>query len=328
MSPYYGPAGESASEIALERLFLASNLVAGTGFGIQFGLYFSCFLYLWRRRKQNRSALFLLAYITTLFSLEFLFVVVQGEAVQMIYIDNRNYPGGPFAFYLAMQNAPANVMFYAALLVLTFPFGYPRGGLCSFRIMHLIFVSFGAAGSSGQQMAADSSHILLLTSFRHNQLWEYYGQSKSPNQGEVLFAKLPLAYGTAYYAISLGVNIIITIFIISRLLLYRRRLLKSVPYAHAGHYISMMTIAIESRRALLAIRGTVWLVAASAAQQIAGYLIMYRLADGRAWRADTLRDSSIVLSGLQFGSVGGDDVSPAPLRQHLDATVIRGGDTR
>jgi hypothetical protein len=55
---------------------------------------------------------------------------------------------------------------------------------------------------------------------------------------------------------------------------------------------------------------------------------MYRLADGRAWRADTLRDSSIVLSGLQFGSVGGDDVSPAPFRQHLDATVIRGGDTR
>jgi hypothetical protein len=25
MSPYYGPAGESASEIALERLFLASG---------------------------------------------------------------------------------------------------------------------------------------------------------------------------------------------------------------------------------------------------------------------------------------------------------------
>jgi hypothetical protein len=82
--------------------------------------------------------LFLLAYITTLFSLEFLFIVVQGEAVQMIYIDNRNYPGesfsfldsrvvnvnetsgGPLAFYLAMQNAPANVMFYATLLVLTF----------------------------------------------------------------------------------------------------------------------------------------------------------------------------------------------------------------
>jgi hypothetical protein len=66
--------------------------------GIQFGLYFSCFLYLWRRRKQNRSALFLLAYITTLFSLEFFFVVVQGEAVQIIYIDNRNYPGESFFF--------------------------------------------------------------------------------------------------------------------------------------------------------------------------------------------------------------------------------------
>jgi hypothetical protein len=68
--------------------------------------------------------------------------------------------------------------------------------------------------------------------------------------------------------------------------------------------------------------------AVKSTQQIAGYLIIYRLADGSAWRAGTLRDSSIVRSGLQFGSVGGDDVSPVSLRQHLDVNVIRGGDTR
>ncbi|KAJ7884287.1 hypothetical protein B0H13DRAFT_2252960 [Mycena leptocephala] len=330
MSPYYGPAGESASEIALERLFLASYLVAGTGFGIQFGLYFSCFLYLWRRRKQNRSALFLLAYITTLFSLEFFFVVVQGEAVQIIYIDNRNYPGGPFAFYLVMQNAPANVMFYATLLVLTF--------LSDILVLWCCWVIWAA---DGRRLIAyvviAFPFMLLLASFAMGVLWIV----EISQPGLSLYSKLPLAYGTAYYAISLGVNIIITIFIVTRLLLYRRRLLKSVPYAHAGHYISMMTIAIESAAlySLFAVlflityvvnnpTCQVWLVAASAAQQIAGYLIIYRLADGSAWRAGTLRDSSIVRSGLQFGSVGGDDVSPVSLRQHLHANVIRGGDTR
>ncbi|KAJ7915265.1 hypothetical protein B0H13DRAFT_2189579 [Mycena leptocephala] len=282
MPPYYGPAGEPASEIALERMLLASYLVAGTGFGIQFSLYFSCFLYLWQRRKQNRSALFLLAYITTLFSLEFLFVIVQGEAVQMIYIDHRNYPGGPFAFYLARQNAPPNVMFCATLLVLTF-----------LSDILVLWRCWAIWAPDGRRLIAyiviTFPFILLFASFAMGVLWTV----ENSQPGLSLYSKLPLPYGTAYYAISLGVNIIITIFIIARLLLYRRRLLKSVPYAHARHYISMMTIAIESAAlySLFAVlflityvveelsSRLVWLVAASAAQQIAGYLIIYRLAD-------------------------------------------------
>ena len=38
----------------------------------------------------------------------------------MIFIDNRNYPGGPWAYFLATQNLPINVIFYATLFVLTF----------------------------------------------------------------------------------------------------------------------------------------------------------------------------------------------------------------
>ncbi|KAJ7850156.1 hypothetical protein B0H14DRAFT_3866643 [Mycena olivaceomarginata] len=262
--------------------------------------------------ETNRSALFLLAYITILFSLEFLSLSFKGRRVQMIYIDNRSYPGGPFAFYLAMQNAPANVMFYATLLVLTF--------LSDILVLWRCWVIWAA---DGRRLIAyvviAFPFILLFASFAMGVLWTV----EISQPGLSLYSKLPLAYGTAYYAISLGVNIIITIFIISRLLLYRRRLLKSSAALYSLFAVLFLITYVANNPTC-----QVWLVAASAAQQIAGYLIMYRLADGRAWRADTLRDSSIVLSGLQFGSVGGDDVSPAPLRQHLDATVIRGGDTR
>lgn len=38
-----------------------------------------------------------------------------------MYIDNRNYPGGgPWAWFLATQNLPINVLFYAVFFVLTF----------------------------------------------------------------------------------------------------------------------------------------------------------------------------------------------------------------
>ena len=37
-----------------------------------------------------------------------------------IYINNRNYPGGPWAYFLATQNLPENVTFIVALFIMTF----------------------------------------------------------------------------------------------------------------------------------------------------------------------------------------------------------------
>jgi hypothetical protein len=55
-----------------------------------------------------------------------------------------------------------------------------------------------------------------------------------------------MAYGTSYYAISLGVNIILTILIIVRLLMYRRRILGTLPDDYAKQYTGIATIIVES----------------------------------------------------------------------------------
>jgi hypothetical protein len=89
--------------------------------GIQLVLYTSCALFLWDVRKsRGRQSIFLLGYITLLLVVETIFAAVQSRTVQVIYIDNRNYPGGPWAYFLATQYLPINVMFYATLFVLTF----------------------------------------------------------------------------------------------------------------------------------------------------------------------------------------------------------------
>lgn len=69
---------------------------------------------------------------------------------------------------------------------------------------------------------------------------------QSSHPGLSLYSEQPLAYGTAYYAISLGVNIVLTILIISRLLLYRRTHLAHLPAQHAHQYLSLATLIIES----------------------------------------------------------------------------------
>ncbi|KAJ6514638.1 hypothetical protein DFH09DRAFT_1049165 [Mycena vulgaris] len=305
MSPYYGP-DEDASVIELERTFMAGDLVAGIGFGAQVVLYISCVLHLWKRKQENRYAIFLLAYITTLFSLESVFVIVQAQTVQMIYIDNRNYPGGPWAFFLATQDAPVNVTFYAALFVLTF--------LSDFLVLWRCWVIWTADGrKSIAYLAITFPSIVLLGSFVMGVRWRL--QSSQP--GLSLYSHLPLAFGTAYYATSISVNIAISLLIVARLLTYRRRLLTGVPGARAAHYISVVSIFVESAAlysvfAILFLityaigepTNQIWLGAGSAAQQIAGYLIIYRLADGTAIKTDTMRVSSIVASSIRFNGVG------------------------
>ncbi|KAJ7486875.1 hypothetical protein FB451DRAFT_1168254 [Mycena latifolia] len=343
MPSYYGP-DEPASIIQLERTFLAGtsnprlplirllrhlvqgDLVAGTGFGVQSALYVSCILYLWKRKKEDRYGCFLLAYITVLFFVEFLFVAVQALTVQMIYIDNRNYPGerllvallhtrsfrilnpdlqsagGPWAFFLATQNAPVNVIFYATFFALTF--------LSDILVLWRCWVIWAADGRQGiAYLAISFPSIALLASFAMGVLWTL--QSSQPGQ-------LPRTYGTAYYAISLSVNIITSFIIITRLLIYRRRLRADIPNTRARHYISVVTIFVESAAlysvfAILFLityavnqpTNKIWLGVSSMAQRIAGYLIIYRLADGTAWKSDTMRGSSIVPSEMRL-SLGDD----------------------
>ena len=61
-----------------------------------------------------------------------------------------------------------------------------------------------------------------------------------------LYSKLPRAYGTSYYIISLSVNILLTILITIRLLLYRRRVIATLPPEYGKHYLSLAAIMIES----------------------------------------------------------------------------------
>ncbi|KAJ7503116.1 hypothetical protein B0H11DRAFT_1711533 [Mycena galericulata] len=294
MPPYYGP-DESPFEIQLERNFMAGDVVVGTGYGVQLILYVNCARFLWKRRRHSRQHLFLLAYMTCMLLIESLFVAVQARTVQFIYIDNRNYPGGPWAFFLASQTAAINVIFYATLFLLTF---------FSDLLLWRCWVIWSASGRNVIAWAVIAFPALVLlgsfgeclrfigqTFFLMGTLWTL--ESSQPNLS--MYSAGPWAYGTSYYALSLGANIMLTLLIIGRLLVYRRNLLENFPAEHANHYISLVTVIVESAAlysifALLFLvtyaindpTNQVWLAVASGCQQIANLLIIYRVADGSA----------------------------------------------
>ncbi|KAF7376501.1 hypothetical protein MSAN_00066000 [Mycena sanguinolenta] len=307
MSPYYGPVGESAATIQYERNFIAGDVIVGTAYGIQLTLWVNCALFLWKRGKHSRLSMLLLIYMTTMLLIESLFVAVQARTVQFIYIDNRNYPGGPWTFFLASQTAAINVIFYATLFLLTF--------LSDLLVLWRCWVIWAASGKHNLAWAAITFPIILLASSFDNLFASVMGtlwtlESSHPDLS--MYSALPQAYGTAYYALSLGSNIVLTLLIIGRLITYRRRLLESCPDEPTSHYISLATVIIESAAlytifavlflityALNNPTNQVWLGVASGCQQIANLLIIYRVAEGSAWRQDTL---SIKVNSIHFKS--------------------------
>ncbi|KAF5383355.1 hypothetical protein D9757_008391 [Collybiopsis confluens] len=233
MAPYYGP-DEPEATIQVERFFIAGDVTVGIGYGIQLALYYSCAMYLWSRRKQSRKALFLLAFISLQLSVWTIFVIVQARTIQLMYVDNRNYPGGPWSYFLATQNLAVDVMFDATLFIMTF--------LSDSLMLWRCWVIWTSSGTLIASLVIAFPAVILLASFVMGTLWTL----ESTHPGLSFYSKLPLAFGTSYYSISLGVNIVLTILITIRLLVYRRQMLDSLPPEHAKHYLSLLTIMVES----------------------------------------------------------------------------------
>ncbi|EIM89910.1 uncharacterized protein STEHIDRAFT_92491 [Stereum hirsutum FP-91666 SS1] len=298
-STSYGP-DEDEKTIVTERYFLAGDLLAGVGYGMEVVLYVACALYLCSQWRTRAYARYMLAFITLLFVVESIFTGVQTRTVQLMYVDNRNYPGGPYSYFNATQQLAVNVMFEATLFVMTF--------LCDSLVLWRCWVIWAATSRFQAFLAIFFPSIILLASFVMGTFWTL--QSSKP--GLSFYAETPLAFGTAYYTLSLGVNVILTVLIVIRLYIYRRRIAAALNADHARQYVTLGMILVESAAvysvfALLflityAVSDTtaqIWLGVSSSVQQVATYVIIYRLADGRGWRQDSL-PSSATFTSMQF----------------------------
>ncbi|KAJ7725651.1 hypothetical protein DFH07DRAFT_946202 [Mycena maculata] len=322
MSPYYGP-DESSYDIQLERNFLAGDVIVGIGYGVQLALYVGSALFLWKQRRDSRQCIFLLAYMTCMLLIESLFVAVQARTVQFIYVDNRNYPGGPWAFFLATQSAAVNVIFYATLFLLTF--------LSDLLVLWRCWVIWSASGRNSVAWAVIAfPALVILASFAMGTLWTL--ESSQPNLS--MYSAGPWAYGTAYYTLSLGANIVLTILIIARLMFYRRRFIANFPAQLAHHYVSIATVIVESASlysvfALLFLityalknpMDQVWLGVASSCQQIANILIIYRLAAGSAWQKDTLKTINFTIKDFTIKSGSNQRYTLPPMDGSVSAPL-------
>ncbi|KAM6498723.1 hypothetical protein JOM56_006671 [Amanita muscaria] len=303
--PYYGPIEDNRT-IFLERAFLGAGFVGAIGYGVQLVLYGLCVQYLWRERKRRRVVRFLLVYVTLLLSLSSLWASLGTWIMEDVYINNRNYPGGPWIYFMATQNMPENVIFIVTLFVLTF--------LSDLLVLWRCWVIWTTTSGLVAYVIVAFPVLILFASFALGTIWCL--QSSQP--GLSLHSKIAIAFGTSYYVTSLSVNVVVTVLIVFRLALHRRYILRSLPSEHAKHYLSVAAIVVESA-ALYSVFALAFIISyalnnpinqffltiSSCCQQIAGYLIILRVAQGRAWSTNTLTVTTGVnprVSTLRFSA--------------------------
>ncbi|KAG8215369.1 hypothetical protein J3R82DRAFT_8966 [Butyriboletus roseoflavus] len=249
-SSSYAP-DESQSTIIQEETWLQGAFLSSLFFGVETTLSTLTFLAILRRRTPRRSRMdiILLVYVTVLFLIVTASQALLLEWIQMGFITQRNYPGGPSAFFNNAYSIPSSL----AETILAAIANWMMESLLVWRCrvvcgtgerlwwlgvavpLLLLITVFGA---SNAELMVSSSTLTVpppgmpVTS----SLYIYNGLHGVP----------PTIYALAYSISSLALNLTATGFIAGRLLVYRHRVVSQLGREHGKLYVGIAAVVVES----------------------------------------------------------------------------------
>ncbi|KAF8890166.1 hypothetical protein BD779DRAFT_291194 [Infundibulicybe gibba] len=298
MAPYFKPLGP-ASKVTFERYYLAADFICGIGYGAQGVLYVICTHYLWVQRKARRINIFMLAYITLLFLISTVVQVDLAHRTQLVFIEHRDFPGGPWAYFEASFGGTSTTVSTISSMVLMF--------LSEMFMVWRCWVVWYSVSRRAAYTVAFFPTLMLVALFAS--AVPYILTTAHPDSP--IAGVRTTAWFVSWYALMLSTNVLATGFILARLIIHRRAVRMTLASPHAGEYSSLISMLVESA-ALYSIMGVGYLIATGVSspvrepftcamistQPISGYLIIARLAHGRGWKTSTMSiPSKIVILG-------------------------------
>ncbi|KZV92734.1 hypothetical protein EXIGLDRAFT_577114, partial [Exidia glandulosa HHB12029] len=202
---------------------------------------------------------------------------------QMIWIDDRNFPGGPNAFVSIMFSDPINVTSNAAYLT--------GNILADAFVLWRCFIIW-------------NSNILIILfpvlMFLGTFVCGIFVMVQTSQPGANLWTRVTVNFLIPYFSLSIALNIIVTLMIVGYLFSHRRSIEASIGKQHAKQYTSVIAMVTESA-ALYSVFSIIFIIAygrndpaqnlflpaLGQVQCIAPLLILLRVAYGRAYTEAT-----------------------------------------
>ncbi|CAA7268541.1 unnamed protein product [Cyclocybe aegerita] len=315
-----------ASQIFEEKTWLQGSFLSAIAYGVVVTLFFLNLSLLlerlkkdpsnWRTSSRTRQNLALIAYVGVMFILSTLTVASQAEMTQLGFIVNRNFPGGPAAFQNIMFSIPISRIGNVCFSLMNW--------FANCVLLWRCIVIYKTSTLSITKVIAVPV-IMLLASFVTGVI--YLTQISRPGSSPWATETFTLIYGV----ISLSLNIILTVMIVVRLYLHRRRVVRAIGARHGSQYTGIIAMLIESAFVLDVV--VIWFIVAFAigsplaniplstlvqVQTIASFMIIFRVATGTAWASSSVADrdmgtkeitNRIEISAIRFGRPGTETVT-------------------
>ncbi|KAI0258330.1 hypothetical protein BC834DRAFT_975244 [Gloeopeniophorella convolvens] len=279
---------ETSFQLFTERAWLQGAILSAVAYGSAFTLFAICLNILIKQTNRTNIKIkgAFIAYITILFILGTIFMVSSAEFTQLAFIDNRNFPGGPAAYENAMFSIPVDMAGNAAFVLTT----WFADALLVWRCMVIykgcqfplwVIMAFPC-------LVYTASVVMGILWLKQLSTTSPYGTSASIN------------WTIPCLSISLALNILVSIAIVIRLLVYRRRISLLMGRHHGSQYTSIAAMIIESASIYSAFSifflvpfgmnspvSEIVLQSLSEIQICTTLLIVFRVAQGKGWSQDT-----------------------------------------
>ncbi|KAJ7756039.1 hypothetical protein DFH07DRAFT_959171 [Mycena maculata] len=297
----FAPANETAAQLWNERSIFVGLFLGSIGFGVHLTLFVQCAQALYARKEGHRNReLFVL--ICILFVLGNIGNATNILFGQKTFIDDRDYPGGPNAFFVEQST---NCWFQDALLVYW----------------------FWMIWSSSYYMVA-----VPVLAFLSSMVLSAILIAELSQPGNTFWTKISVNLAIPYWSISISMTIILTALIVGRLLFMRRRIRNLMGPCTSTPYVTVTAMLVESA-AIYSINGLVFLISYGVnspvqnlalpllgqTQSIAPLLIILCVAQGQAWSSSTM--STVTSMRWRTPHAGPKNNTSATVLETLGANV-------
>ncbi|KAH7921922.1 hypothetical protein BV22DRAFT_1049252 [Leucogyrophana mollusca] len=307
---------ETPAQLAIETAWIQGYVLSGVGYGVALVLFAICTHTLWTRirHRRTRSDTYLFVYVLIAFGLGTATFATNAKFIQLAFVNNRNFPGGPGAYTVAMFSVPVNIA-SSATYVLASCYGAVRSctriAECSLGLLQWAFQAyyFSALSSSSPP--------------------------SSPYQDTVMGFNFTLPFFSA----ALAFNIVIALMIVARLL-YCRRCLSRISgpgsNVNVALYTSLTAIIVESA-SLYSVGYLLFIIPfamnnafvnapmqfLAEMETIASLLIIYRVMQGKAWSRDAVADDNIYVPPQRVRTTPSGVLNLHPGLRRLDVQVVK-----
>ncbi|KAF7328672.1 hypothetical protein MSAN_02468800 [Mycena sanguinolenta] len=278
---------ETATQLWNERSIFIGIFLGTIGYGVHLTLFFQCVPALCARKSGHRNRE-LLIFVFILFILGNLGNATTLIFAQKSFIDDRDYPGGPGAYFVEQSADWTVVVCNSVYIVNT----WLQDGLLARQLYR-----FWTIWSRNYYIAAVPA-LAFLTSLILSAILI----AVLCRPGNSWWTALSIKLAIPYWAISISMTVILTALIAGRLLLVGAN--SSMPY------VTITAMLVESA-AIYSINGIIFLISYGVnspvqnlmlpllgqTQSIAPLLIILRVAQGQAWSGATMDQ----LTSIRFG---------------------------